>query len=396
MDENRTSNVPEPEKEEITNGESSEKNAIPAKNSGAAKGGSKGNRPKKKSKGVKILLGVLISLVVLFVLLVAVIVGSYLFMKNAGKNNFEPSVMDPEKLEELAEEEENWELETFDDGKTVSWKGKKYSYNEDIVTVAFMGIDDYDLEAGDTDKGAGQSDTNMVMAFNTATGDVSMIVIPRDAMADVEVYSDDGTYAGIQKMQICLAYSYGDGAEKSCENVVTAMERLLCGMEISNYASLNLRGIQSLNNAVGGVHVVAIEDIGEFVKGETYYLIDDAARDYVQRRDTTKFNSDSLRRERQLQFAKAFAKKAVEACLSDFSTVGKLYNAAMDYTCTNISLSSFTYLASTVLENKNLNFDNIYVLEGEAVMGDRFMEIHLDPENVLETVLKVFYTEVEE
>jgi len=197
-------------------------------------------------------------------------------------------------------------------------------------------------------------------------------------------------------MQLCLAYSYGDGEDTSCENVVTSMERLLCGIEISNYASLNLRGIQSLNNAVGGVYVVAIEDIGEFVKGETYYLIDDAARDYIQRRDTTKFNSDALRRERQLQFAKAFAKKAVEACLADFSTVTKLYNAAMDYTCTNITLSEFTYLASTVLENKNINFDNIYVLEGEAVMGDRFMEVHLDAENVLETVLEVFYTEVEE
>ncbi|MBE6562268.1 MAG: LytR family transcriptional regulator [Ruminococcaceae bacterium] len=351
---------------------------------------------KNKKKGGKIILAVLLSIVVLLALLVAALVISFFVMRNVGKNSFEPTVVDPVQLEELVEKEELTELETFDGGKTVTWRGKKYLYNENIVPVAFMGIDDYDLEAEDADKGAGQADTNMVMAFNTKTGDVSMIVIPRDAMADVEVYSEDGTYAGIQKMQLCLAYSYGDGEDTSCENVVTSMERLLCGIEISNYASLNLRGIQSLNNAVGGVYVVAIEDIGEFVKGETYYLIDDAARDYIQRRDTTKFNSDALRRERQLQFAKAFAKKAVEACLADFSTVTKLYNAAMDYTCTNITLSEFTYLASTVLENKNINFDNIYVLEGEAVMGDRFMEVHLDAENVLETVLEVFYTEVEE
>ncbi len=354
------------------------------------------NEAKRTNKGGRIIFAVLLSIVALLVLIVTALVVSFFVMRNVGKNSFEPTVIDPVQLEKLVEKEEIKEFQTFDDGKTVSWKGKKYHYNENIVPVAFMGIDDFDLEAGDADKGVGQSDTNMVMAFNTATGEVSMIVIPRDAMADVEVYSDTGTYAGIQKMQLCLAYSYGDGEETSCENVVTSMERLLCGIKISNYASLDLRGIVSLNNAVGGVDIVCLEDIGEFVKGETYHLIDDAARDYVQRRDTTKFNSDALRRERQLQYAKAFAKKAVEACLSDFSTVTKLYNAAMDYTCTNITLSEFTYLASTVLENKNISFDNIHVLEGEAVMGDRFMEVHLDAENILETVLKVFYTEVEE
>jgi len=140
---------------------------------------------KNKKKGGKIILAVLLSIVVLLALLVAALVISFFVMRNVGKNSFEPTVVDPVQLEELVEKEELTELETFDGGKTVTWRGKKYLYNENIVPVAFMGIDDYDLEAEDADKGAGQADTNMVMAFNTKTGDVSMIVIPRDAMADV-------------------------------------------------------------------------------------------------------------------------------------------------------------------------------------------------------------------
>lgn len=344
-------------------------------------------KTKKRKKGRGWIIA-LVSVLCILALLVAGLACTYFIMRSVGKNSFVPSVMDPEKLTDMVA------VETFDDGKTIGWRGKRYLYNENIVSVAFMGIDEYYLDSEDrSESDAGQNDTNMVMAFDTETGQVSIIVIPRDTMVEMDIYDGNGNWAGIQKKQLCLAYAYGDGAETSCENAVTAMERLLYGIEISSYASLDLRGIGSLNNAVGGVEIQCLEDIGEFKKGETYHLWDDAARDYVQRRDTTKFNSDAMRRERQLQYAKAFAKKAVDACLSDFSTVTKLYNAALEYTCTDVSLSQFTYLAGTVLENKNVSFDNIYVLEGEAVMGDRFMEVYPDAENVLETVLRVFYTE---
>lgn len=343
---------------------------------------------KKKKKKVGLI--VLISILAVLILLAAGAVSSFFVMRSVGKNSFVPTVVDPESLVDILD------IETFDEGKSISWKGKKYLYNENIVSVAFMGIDKLNIDENKPlheKEGAGQCDTNMVMAFDTVTGKVSMIVVPRDTMVDVDVYDKSGNFAGIEKMQLCLAYSYGDGQETSCENAVSSMEKLLCGIDISSYAALDLRGIGSLNNAVGGVKLTSIEDIADFKEGREYHLFDDAARVYIQARDITKFNSDSLRRERQLQYAKAFASKAVDACRKDVSTVTKLYNAAIEYTCTDISLSQFTYLASTVLEAGSVSFDNIYVIEGEAVMGDRFMEVYPDSENVLETVLKVFYNE---
>ncbi len=345
------------------------------------------HKTKKKKRTALI---VLLSILGVILLLIAGAVASFLVMRSVGKNSFVPTVIDPEQLSDIQD------VETFDEGKSISWKGNKYVYNENIVSVAFMGIDKLDIDVNKPlheKEGAGQCDTNMVMAFDTAKGNVSLIVIPRDTMTDVEVYDKEGNYAGIEKMQLCLAYSYGDGQETSCENAVASMERLLCGIEISSYAALDLQGIGSLNDAVGGVKLTSIEDIGDFKEGREYTLWGDEAKKYVQSRDTSKFNSDSLRRERQLQYAKAFASKAADACLSDPSVVMKLYNAALDYTCTNVSPSKFTYLASTLLEAQNLSFDNIYVIEGEAVMGDKFMEVYPDTENVLETVLKVFYNE---
>lgn len=348
--------------------------------------GNKKGKKKKKRVGLIVFLCILLVLV----LLAAAAVSSFFIMRSVGKNSFVPTVVDPQTLTDIQD------VETFDEGMSISWKGKKYIYNENIVSVAFMGIDKLDIDVNKPlheAEGAGQCDTNMVMAFDTKTGKVSMIVIPRDTMTDVDVYDKDGNFAGIQEMQLCLAYSYGDGQETSCENAVSSMEKLLCGIDISSYAALDLKGIGSLNDAVGGVTLTSLETISDFKEGREYQLWGDQAQKYVQARDTTKFNSDSLRRERQLQYAKAFASKAVDACLSDYSTVAKLYNSAIEYTCTDISLSQFTYLASTVLEAGSVSFDNIYIIEGEAVMGDKFMEVHPDAENVLETVLKVFYNE---
>ena len=344
---------------------------------------------KKKSKVKKVILIVLISILSLILILAA----AFFILRAIGKSHFHPAIVDIDNITDIDN------VVGYDEGKTIKYDGKTYKYNEDVIFVAFMGVDKDTLDTVEgVEYSAGQSDTNMLVAIDTETGKTSLIIIPRDSMTDVNVLNAEGEQIGISEMQLCLAYAYGNGTDTSCENVLMSMERLLYGIEIENYYSLDLKGIGSLNDAVGGVEVTALETInGVCTAGQTVTLWGTNAQSYVQVRDTSIFNSDSLRRQRQIQYAKAFAAKAFSEIKSDFSRVSDIYSAASDYSFSNFDISRVTYLASVLVENYStfsIKDEDIYVLPGEATKPGIYMQVRLDRKAVLETILKVFYTEV--
>ena len=348
----------------------------------------------KKKKG-KVLKRVLLTVLVVILSLAAILVGGYFILRAIGKSHFHPAVM---KIDEIKTVDN---VVAYDEGKTLKYNGKTYKYNEDVIFIAFMGVDKNELDSEEgVAHSAGQSDTNMLIAVDTESGKMSLVIIPRDSMAEVNIYNAEGKQVGITKLQLCLAYSYGDGRETSCENVLKSMERLLYGIEINNYYSLDLKGIGALNDAVGGVEVVCLETLKNFCyEGEVKTLRGRQAQIYVQRRDTTTFNSDALRRQRQIQYAKAFAAKAFAAIKEDYTMAADLYSIASDYACTNFDITRFTYLVSVIIDKYDsfsISEDDIYVLPGEAKMGQTYMEVELDRDAVFETILKVFYKEVKE
>ncbi len=74
-----------------------------------------------------------------------------------------------------------------------------------------------------------------MMAYDTKHKKITMINVPRDLMTDVPIYTADGVYSTTKKQQICLAYAYGDGKDKSCDNVKTVVERLFYNMPVKTY-----------------------------------------------------------------------------------------------------------------------------------------------------------------
>ena len=98
-------------------------------------------------------------------------------------------------------------------GKEVTYQGEKYVYNEDLVSILFLGVDKEAFEEGGTvgDGKAGQADALFLLVLDTKTGKSRLIAISRDTMTDVNVYSDLGNFIGTEKLQLCLAYTYGDG-----------------------------------------------------------------------------------------------------------------------------------------------------------------------------------------
>lgn len=344
-------------------------------------------RKKKMKKSMKILITVVSVLLALLLITSGTVVALFFL----GSRDIKPAVVDINAITSL-----NDNVTVIDEGRTVTYNGTKYAVNENVIPIAFMGIDTEELGTNQTyNNEAGQSDANMILALNTATGNMTAIVIPRDTMVEINILDKRGETAGIQKMQICLSYASGDGKETSCLNTVNAMSKILCGINIDTYLSLDLKGIGKLTDAVGGIDVVSTETIADFVEGQHYHLTGEVAQKYVQARDTSKFNTDSLRRERQMQFIKGFSEKALARLKNDsVGTVTELYNISSDYTCTNIDLSRAVYLGGCIAASGVFEFGDIRVLEGEAVMGETYLEYYLDETAVLETVLDVFYSPI--
>ena len=281
----------------------------------------------------------------------------------------------------------------YDEGKTVKYNGHTYALNENMVSVCIIGFDrTAPAEVGEK---AGQADAVMVMALDTETGEATAIGLPRDSMVEVGEFVGSA-FIGLDKMQLCLAYSYGDGRETSCQYTTTVASRVLYNMPISYYFALDLSGVGPLNDAIGGVALTPLQSIPNtgIVEGQDTVLFGNNALRYVQWRDTSVLTSSLDRQARQVQYIKAFAAQALGMAQGNVGTLLDLFNTAGEYSITNLGVSEFGYLATSVLSS-GITSLNVTTLPGEMQQGEKYAEYYLDKNAVYETVLDVYYRQVD-
>lgn len=330
-------------------------------------------------------------IIVLIVLLVIILAGisTLLIAMNVGKGEMlddnHEAVIDVPK-----------EVENFDNGKIITYKGKNYQLNENITSILFMGVDEREFEENNSNYGTnGNADVLMLMTIDTETGESNLVNISRDTMAEINVYSTDGNYVGTETSQIALAYSYGDGKKFSCENEVTAVRRLFYNIPISSYLALDLDSISAINDSIGGVTVTSPETIGQFTEGETITLYGDMAESFVRTRNTEILDSNLKRMERQKIYLSAFFGKFIESTKQDIMTPMDLYNSASPYMVTNIDVSKVAYLSSLLVQ-KNFTDFNMQSIKGEIKQGEVFAEYYIDEEKFFELFLELYYTPIGE
>lgn len=341
---------------------------------------------KKKKKKLPLALKIALSLLLVIVLIIAGVFGFFAIEVHEGNFIGESIVSTDGEYEEI-----------------ITYNGHKYKFNSNVVAVAFLGIDQEEMETIDETDFVGAADADIVFAVDTKTGKASAIAIPRDTMVDVDVYTESGTFVETKNTQLCLAYAYGDGAERSCLNSVNAISRVLYNVPIQKYFALDLGGIGVLNDAIGGVTLESkydFKDLG-IKKGDTITLKGDMAEAYVRTRDMDNINASLNRTERQIQYVKEYSKQLAPAVIKDFNVITRLYNAAKDYSQTDLELDNLTYLASLLLSKNITSFDT-YSLKGEMKAAPYAdfenvvqAEFTPDEESVMETVLSVFYTQVD-
>ena len=219
-------------------------------------------------------------------------------------------------------------------------------------------------------------------------------------MVDVDLYSESGIFLRSEKMQLCLSFAYGDGKNKSAQNVTTSISRILYDLPITKYFALDLNGIAPINDSIGGVTVDSLYDFKDLgiKQGDKIKLKGDMTEKYVRQRDMDTINASLNRTARQVQYIKAFASQVIPAVTQDFSVVNRLYDTASKYSTTNLSLSNVTYLASLMLSKGITNFDTT-TIEGtmkESTKKDYadyvYAEFYPDEDKLMELVLDTFYT----
>ena len=198
-------------------------------------------------------------------------------------------------------------------------------------------------------------------------------------------------------MQLCLAYSYGDGAWTSSQRVADLVSRVLYDVPVSYYFTLNLQGIAALNDAIGGVTLTPLQTLTKsenIVEGQQTTLWGDDARLYVQWRDQSDNTSSLDRQQRQMQYLSAFFEQAIAAAKADPVVIANIYNTAAQYAWTTLGFDEFSYLASQVL-SLGISSVDVESLPGTMGMGERYAEFYLDKEGVRQVVLTTFYHEVD-
>ena len=324
--------------------------------------------------------------------------GGYQYLKKSGRE----SLLEHTQAEgvEITVPED---AELIDDGETVIYQGKTYKRNNDIVSILALGVDEKSASPEEHAIGeSGQADTIFIAALDTYSGELTLINISRDSIVDVDQYSEDGVWVGTESMQVCLAYAYGDGGKTSCENTIKSVSRLMYGMPIDAYGSITVPAISVLNDALGGVEVTALDDIGsrdgDIKKGQTVTLTGEQVRSYVISRDLYDETANNARMARQRQYLIAFVNKALSRIRSNPGTVFTLYDAVRSYMTTDLTPAKLTYLASLVM-NGQFREQDIRTVPGEITVetgidGEQHAAYHVNDKELYQIILDVYYTEV--
>ena len=328
-----------------------------------------------------------------------IVAGIISVMRLIGKNNVYGKIT---STEAIAIGTTDTELEE----NQIMYNGQKYALNEDLVTVLVMGIDKETVtKVGGQSWNAsgefagGQADALFLMVINPHDENVYIVAINRNAMADIDVFDENGKYQGIFKKQIALQHGYGDGKVESCERQVKAVSRMFHNIPINCYAAISMDSIPELNDELGGITVEVLDDIVypeydmDLHAGETVTLWGEKAYWYIRLRNENVFNSNELRLQRQKQYLTTFAAEAKNQSTADVRVAINLYNTVSKYMVTDIDINSFTYLVTEVI-NYDFNVENMHSLKGEVIQGENFEEFYVDDDALQELIVDLFYEPV--
>lgn len=217
------------------------------------------------------------------------------------------------------------------------------SRKDDFFTILVSGVDD----------GNGNSDTNILVAFDAGTGQVNCVSVPRDTLIDVDW--------GVKKINAC----YGRGG---IELMAEKLEEML-GIPVDFTVTVDLQAFVQLVNTIGGVEfdVPVNMDYDDpyqnlhihFTKGYQYLTGEDALKvvRFRHNNDGSGYGTEDLGRiGTQQAFLKAVAKKMLQP--KNIDKVSSYVQIFSDYVDTDLSVGNLAWFGTEMFSIglENINF----------------------------------------
>ncbi|SER47182.1 LCP family protein [Lachnobacterium bovis] len=343
--------------------------------------GSSHRHHRKKNKKLKILVAVL----AVCLLLAGIGTATVAFMISNGK----------QKLIAKSQNASNGKNNIED---VVKYNGEKYKLKDNVINILFMGIDsEGDIAAKSKVPGEfGQADVICVVSIDTDKKVVNNINIPRDTITDILTRTKSGKVSDIIKGQVCLQYAYGDGKEKSCNDMLNSVSKILYDIPINNYAAVNFEAIPIINDGMGGVNVTMSEDYtyidSAYKKGATIVMTGIKAEKFLRYRDTNVTGSNMQRINRQKDYVRGLMATVQQHFKENPTSVIGILNALRNNMVTNISASEVSYLGS-IFATGDYKVEEYKVLPGiyQGPTTTKFDEFIPDKDKSYEMLLDIFY-----
>ena len=269
------------------------------------------------------------TLIIVIFTLIAIIVGIIIVAKN-----FSPA--DPTVDTDIPFHTGDVETQTDDEGNKVEQPPKdedKFVRKDGVYNFLLVGYD----------KAAGLTDVNMLAQFDTNTGAINIVQLPRDTYSR---YNETGYY---HKINGALSF-FG----RSLEDFASFLETNLC-IKIDYYGSINLVAFRNIVDIIGGVEMYVPSDMEYEDPAQDLYInlkegyqtLDGEKAEQFVRFRSGWVTADIGRTDAQKIFMTAFMKKFIDSIsVSMLSQVG---NQVLKYVDTNMTINEFIYFGTKVL-----------------------------------------------
>ena len=172
-----------------------------------------------------------------------------------------------------------------------------------------------------------------------------------------------------------------------------AVQRLLQGITVDYYATLDLASIGVINHLLGGVTVTLEDDFSAFdpqmTPGTTLQLTDQQAVLFTRYRLDIGDGSNESRMRRQRTFLSAAGDLLNEKIDEDAEFLGQMYDGLQEVMTTDLTKAQLINELNTAYKYEVQAVDT---LAGQhTVSSDGFMEFYVQDGAATEWVLKVFY-----
>lgn len=283
----------------------------------------------------------------------------------------------------------------FADEPSLDYEGNTYRLRRRLTTVLIAGTDmgagsqGYALGA----RNGGQADFLLLLVVDDEEKRITPVQINRDTMTEITILNVMGDVSGTREAQICLAHSFGDGGETSCELLTSAVSNYLKDTPVDHYFVMQLDGISALNDALGGVEVTLEDDFSAFdpemTPGKTLILTGEQAEIFLRQRYTVGDQTNISRQSRQQTYIRAAVDQVIEKIRKRSGFINTLIDTVGENAVTNMSRGRLMNIASVA---QKYEIAAVRTVDGETRIGtDGFVQFITDESSLMQLLIDVFY-----